>query len=58
MSQGLRALLSEEVAPFLEWLGGLARSKEDGEAPALTAEDEQRAVSYTHLDVYKRQLPD
>ena len=42
MSQGLRALLSEEVAPFLEWLGGLARSKEDGEAPALTAEDKQR----------------
>ena len=42
MSQELRVLLSQEVAPFLEWLGGLARSKEDGEAPALTAEDEQR----------------
>ncbi len=42
MSPGLRALLSQEVAPFLEWLGGLARSKEDGEAPALTTEDEQR----------------
>lgn len=42
MSQTLRTLVSEDVAPFLEWLGDMARSKEDGEAPALTAEDEQR----------------
>ena len=42
MSQTLRTLLSEDVGPFLEWLADMARSKEDGEAPALTAEDEQR----------------
>lgn len=43
MPTALRTQLTEEVGPFLEWLAGIARSRDkDGEAPALAAKEEER----------------
>lgn len=43
MPTSIRTQLTDEVGPFLEWLAGIARSRDkDGEAPALAAKEEER----------------
>ena len=41
----------EAVSTLLEW----AKEDEDSRSLLIIAEEEDRPVSYTHLDVYKRQ---